>query len=114
MDSTLLSCIELWTRIGVPEDERQKPQRVLVTIELLSPLQKVAHTDDVREGIDYQKVVDAVVTLAETERKTIERLAEDIADAILKKFKPTGGVRVTVIKKPDLPLERVSITIHRS
>ncbi len=113
MDCTSLRDIELWTRIGVPEDERQKPQRILVTMELLSPLQKVAHTDDVREGIDYQKVVEVVQSLASTERKTIERLAEDIADAILKKFKPTGGVRVTAIKKPDLPLESVSITIKR-
>lgn len=113
MDSTLLSGIELWTRIGVPADERQKPQPVLVTIELLSPLQKVAHTDDVREGIDYQKVVEAVQALASTERKTIERLAEDIAEAILKKFKPEGGVTITVTKNPELPLESVNITIHR-
>jgi dihydroneopterin aldolase len=113
MDSTLLHGIELWTRLGVPEEERTKPQRVLVNIELHASLQAIARTDDVSEGIDYQKVVEVVLKLAKTERKTIERLAEDIAEALLKKFTPTGGITVTVTKKPDLPLEHVSITIQR-
>jgi dihydroneopterin aldolase len=113
MDSTFLRGIELWTRLGVPEEERAKPQQVLVNIELHASLQTVARTDDVKEGIDYQKVVEAVTKLAKTERKTIERLAENIAEEVLKTFKPTGGITVTITKKPDLPLEHVSITIQR-
>lgn len=113
MDSTLLHGIELWTRLGVPESERSKPQRVLVDIELGQPIKDIAVKDDVARGIDYQLVVEEILKLAITERKTLERLTEDIADVILKKFKPEGGIKVTAMKKPDLPLASVSITIQR-
>ncbi len=113
MDSTLLHNISVWTRIGVPKIERETQQELKVTIELLHPTKKVALQDDVKQGIDYAEVVECVKELAKTERKTIERFAEDIAKIILKKFKPEGGVQVTMTKKPTLPLENVSVTIHR-
>lgn len=113
MDSILLHHIRVRTRIGVPDDERKAAQEILVTIELLHPLKAIALSDDVAHGIDYAAVTQELVSLAEAERKTIERFAEDIAGSILKKFKPEGGVKVTVTKRPDLPLESVSVTIIR-
>lgn len=114
MDSILLRNISVWTRIGVPKEERENTQQIFVTIELFQPLHKIAQSDSVTDGIDYAHVAEEVIILAKTERKTIERFAEDIAGSILKKFKPAGGVRVTVTKKPDLPLESASVTIQRS
>lgn len=113
MDSILLRNIEVSTRIGVPHAERRNNQTILVTVELLHAIKAVADADDVGVGIDYAGVTDEVLRLAKTERKTIERFAEDIAEAILKHWKPEGGVRVTVTKKPDLPLESASVTIQR-
>lgn len=113
MDSILLKGIEVSTSIGVPDAERKNPQQILVTIELFCPVKSVAQSDDVSDGIDYAKVTEEVQKLGKTERKTIERFAEDIASALLPKFKPAGGVRITVTKKPDLPLESVSVTIQR-
>lgn len=113
MDSILLHNISVWTRIGVPDAERKNTQQILVTAELLCPLQKIALSDDIAEGIDYAQLVLEVQELAKNERKTIERFAEDISASILQKFKPEGGVRITVTKKPDLPLESASVTIVR-
>ncbi len=113
MDYIRLIGIELWTPIGVPKEERAKAQRVLVDLTLVHPTKSVGKSDDIATGINYQDVTHAIIALAARERKTIERLAEDIAIAVLERYKPQGGVEVTVHKKPDLPLEEVSVTIHR-
>lgn len=113
MDSTLLQNIRVWTPIGVPDPEREAAQEVLVTIELLHPLQAVALSDNVADGIDYAEVIRNIESLAHIKRKTMERFAKDIADSMLKKFRPAGGVTVTVTKKPMLPLASVSVTITR-
>lgn len=112
MDSIFLKDIEVWTRIGVPEAERAKAQRVLVRIELFGSLQKVGTTDDIAHGTDYAAVTDAVTKIGATERKTVERFAEDIAAVILTNFKP-DSVKVIVCKKPDLPLDAACVTIIR-
>lgn len=112
MDSIFLKDIEVWTRIGVPEAERAKAQRVLVSIELCGSLHKVGTTDDVSCGTDYAAVTDAVIKLGTMERKTIERFAEDIAAIILKNFTPES-IKVTVCKKPDLPLDAACVTLIR-
>lgn len=112
MDCITLKGIELWTHIGVPETERAKPQRLLVDIELFGPLHSIAANDDLTNGTDYATVTSAIIALGKTERKTVERFAEDAASLILKEFKPES-VKVSAWKKPDLPLEAVCITIIR-
>jgi len=113
MDSIVLHNIELLTHIGVPEAERKEEQRLRITIELFHPTSDVAASDDITHGIDYQAITESIVALGKTERRTIERLAEDIASTVLQQAKPQGGVRVTVMKQPDLPLESASVTIQR-
>jgi len=112
MDVISLKDIEVWTRIGVPDSERMKAQRLLVTVELSCPLRDIGTSDDITKGIDYAAVTAAVVRLGEHERKTIERFAEDAASLILKTFKPES-VTVTVTKHPDLPLKSASVTVTR-
>ncbi|MBP7114298.1 MAG: dihydroneopterin aldolase [Candidatus Peribacteraceae bacterium] len=112
MDSIFLKDIEVWTRIGVPDSERAKPQRLLVSIELLGSLKDIGTSDDITKGIDYAAVTEAVTKLGATERKTVERFAEDAASLILTNYKPTS-VKVTVTKQPDLPLRSASVTVVR-
>lgn len=113
MDNIRLEDISVETRIGVETAERASLQTLLITLEIFHPLQQVSTTDDVQQGIDYQSVTNAVLKLGTKERKTIESFAEDTAVMILHKFKPTGGVRVTVKKSPPLPLKSASVTIIR-
>jgi FolB domain-containing protein len=113
MDCIRLENIIVLTKIGIGEAERSAVQTLLVTVELLHPIHAVASNDDISDGIDYAKVTDHIVKLGLTERKTIERYAEDIATFLLQQYKPEGGVTVTVRKTPPLPLSSASVTITR-
>jgi len=112
MDKLLLQDIEIWTRIGVTPEERSKPQNLRVSVEIFTNLKTVADKDDPKAGIDYDRVISEVQNCATLERRTIERLAEDIAEAVLKEFSPES-VAVTVKKRPHPDLDFVSVTIHR-
>lgn len=96
-DSLSIVDLELRTRIGVTSEERTKPQRVSVTIRMDVDARTAAASDDVSKTIDYGAVVRDVEALAAKERKTMERLAEDIAAMILERHRPTS-VTVTVMK----------------
>ena len=86
-DSLIISNLELRTHIGVPDEERLEEQTIEVTIEIFLDTKEAGKDDDVSKSIDYQLAVNDVKDLAKTERKTIEKLAEDIADMIINKFK---------------------------
>ncbi len=113
MDSLSIHDLELRTRIGVPDEERKTEQKVLVTIELIGDLSPVGKTDDVSRGIDYETLVNDIRALAKTERKTIERLAEDIAAMVLQSYKPQS-VKVSVWKEPLPGVRGVMATITRA
>ncbi len=113
MDSLSIDGIELSTHIGVPEEERKKEQRLLVSIELFLDLSAAGRTDDVTQSVDYYQVTLRIRTLAQQERKTIESFAEDIAQMILKEFQPAGGVKVSVWKFPMPGVRAVCATIER-
>ncbi len=113
MDRLQLTDIELQTHIGVPDEERSQPQTILVTVNLGHDASGIAAKDDPSAGMDYQRLVDGIRDLEKTERKTIERLAEDIAAYILKM---TGTTDVTVTVRKHPPIEGVreaAVTISR-
>lgn len=112
MDSLFVKDLELWTHIGVPKEERDSEQLLRVSVELFTDLSSVGRKDDLKKGIDYEAVVKDIRKLATTERKTIERLAEDIAAMILKKYKPFA-VEVSVEKRPIPGMKSVSVTLGR-
>lgn len=112
-DRLSITDLELRTRIGVTEDERANDQRLLVTVEMETDAAKVALHDDVMAGIDYGVVAADLRELAQSERKTIERFAEDAAAMILKKHRPPT-VTITVKKFVIPGTADVRITITRS
>ncbi len=112
MDSIYVQGIECWTHLGVPPEERKHEQCVLVSVELFLDTKAAAKADDVEKSIDYSKVAAYVLELAQTERNTVERFADDIATGILKKFGPTS-VKVSVTKRPLPSMQSVTLTISR-
>jgi dihydroneopterin aldolase len=100
-------------RIGVPEKERAKPQRLLITIEMSGDFSKACTTDDITHTINYYEVSRRVVALCqEQSHRLIEKLADELAGMILKEFGPD---EVTVeVKKFILPDARyVSFRLTR-
>jgi len=106
--------LEVFYRVGVPDAERAQPQRLLLTVEMEFDFSKAAKTDSIADTIDYFAVSQLLLKFGEgREWKLIEKLAADIADAILSEFKPQS---VTVeVKKFVIPQARhVSVRLTRN
>src|SRR3990167_3064731 len=112
MDHLTIHDLELWTRIGVPEEERKAEQRLLLSVDMTLDTKAAAEGYDVKKSINYADLSQDLRALATTERKTIERFAEDAAGLILKKYHPES-VTVTVKKFAVPGSAYVAITITR-
>jgi dihydroneopterin aldolase len=97
--------LEVFYRVGVPDAERAQAQRLLLTVELESDFTAAAKSDGIADTIDYFAVTQRLLRFGEgREWKLIEKLVSDIADMVLKEFKP-HAVSVEV-KKFIIPQAR--------
>jgi dihydroneopterin aldolase len=106
--------LEVFYRVGVPDSERAKPQRLLLTVELESDFSKATKTDSIADTIDYFAVTQRLLKFGDGRSwRLIEKLAADIADEILSEFKPQS---VTVeVKKFVIPQARyVAVSLTRT
>jgi len=102
--------LEAFYRVGVPDAERAQPQRLLLTVEMETDF-TAAQSDSLADTIDYYAVTQRLLRFGEgREWKLIEKLAADLATAILAEFHPSA-VRVEV-KKFIIPQARyVAVSI---
>jgi len=101
MDRIRLEGIECRARLGVPDLERRRPQKVLVDLELELDLRRAGRSDDFKDTADYWAIEKRVRGVAENgEFKLVERLAEEIAAVALRLDRRIRGVRVAVHKTP--------------
>jgi FolB domain-containing protein len=105
VDQIVIQDLEVFYHVGVPEQERAKPQRLLLTIELEHDFTLAAVADDLAKTIDYDALSRRLLAFGEgRDWKLIETLAVDLAAMILREFKPA---RVAVeVKKFVLPEAR--------
>jgi FolB domain-containing protein len=113
MDLIAIEDLEVRFRVGVPEEERANPQRLLISVELTTDFTIAAHHDDVRGTIDYHAVVRRLEGLGEKRSwRLIESLAVEMAELLLREFHPRAVT--VVVKKFILPETRwVSVTVQR-
>src|SRR5438477_11913205 len=89
MDKIIINDLEVSYRIGVSEEERATPQRLLLTVEMTRDISAAAVSDDLTETIDYYTVTRRLLALGDGRSwKLLEKLATDIAGLILADFKP--------------------------
>ena len=94
----VISELEVFYRVGVPDEERAQPQRLLLNVEIAYDFTRAAETDDLQSTIDYYSVCSRLLSFGEKrEWKLIEKLADDIAEMILSDF-GAGRVQVEVRK----------------
>jgi dihydroneopterin aldolase len=113
MDQIIINELEVFMRVGVPEAERAKPQRLLVTVEMDHDFTAAAKNDCLRGTIDYHAVALRLASFGRRRSwKLIETLAADMAETILREYQPK---RVTIeIKKFILPQTRhVAVRLTR-
>ena len=105
--------LEVFYRVGVPEAERARPQRLLLTVEMDFDFSAAAKSDDIRDTVDYFAVSQRLLKFGEGRSwKLIEKLAADIADMVLSGFKPQS-VTVEVKKFPVPQARHVSVSVKR-
>ncbi len=114
MDKIIINELEVFYRVGVPEEERRKPQRLLLTVEIMLNLSRAADADDLTATIDYDAVCQRLLGFGEGRSwKLIETLASEIAESILREFGPET-VSVEVKKFVIAQARFVAVRITRS
>lgn len=114
MDIIFIQDFRLETLIGIYEWERRVPQTIQIDIEIGNPGSRASSTDNIDDTIDYGAVVNRIeATLKQQHFLLLERLAEHIADIVLREFK-SPWVRVSVAKLQLLRgVKRLGVTIER-
>ncbi|MGB8368289.1 MAG: dihydroneopterin aldolase [Limisphaerales bacterium] len=94
--------LEVFYRVGISEEERAKPQRLLLTLDIQFDFSSAAVSGRIGRTIDYYEVTQRLLKLGEKRSwRLIESVATDIADKILSEFHPEN---VTVeVKKFSVP-----------
>jgi len=113
-DRILINGLELPVQIGVPDDERAGWQTLRADLELELVGRVEDFGDDLSATVDYDAVAKEVRLLAaERPRRLIERLAGEIAQAVL--VRPlVCGVTVTIRKRILPGVDDVAVIIHRA
>jgi dihydroneopterin aldolase len=100
MDRITLSRINLVSRIGVTEVEREIPQACEADVTVWGDFEAAAATDGIDKAIDYSRVLSTVIaTAGEREYKLLETLAYRVARRLLEAF-PADRVGVRMRKRP--------------
>jgi FolB domain-containing protein len=108
-----IKSLEVTARVGVPEEERSEPQKLLMDLSFTAADQPVDLGDDITLTVDYFAVSRRVIAIAaDRPRKLIETLADDTAAILLGEF-ALRWVEIT-IRKFILPdTEWVSVSLRR-
>ena len=100
-------------RVGVPDEERVQPQRLLLTVEINFDFSAAARTDLIADTIDYFAVSQRLLSFGEGRSwKLIEKLATEICEMILSEFKPES-VTVEVKKFSIQQARHISVILMK-
>lgn len=112
-DAIHIEQLEIAARVGVPDEERAEPQRLVVSLTLW-PVPDFKHLgDELANTVNYASVARVVRELAATRRdKLIETLAHEIALELLREF-PVRVLRVELRKFVIPAADHVAVIITR-
>jgi len=112
-DAIRIEQLEIFARIGVPDDERSHPQRLTLSITFWPTTHGEKLGDDIARAVDYAAVCAETKKFVDTRSdRLIETLADALANHLLGMFEIR---RITLeLRKFILPqVEFVSVTITR-
>jgi len=114
MSKISIADLEVSFCVGVTDEERAKPQRLLINIDMAFDFASAAVSDRIEKTINYQELVNELLKYGEGRSwKLIEKLATNIADFVLTRFKPQA-IQVEV-KKFSIPqAKHVSVTLTKT
>lgn len=117
-DWLIVNGLTILSKVGCLPVEQSVPQPIEVDIALEMDLREVGKSDDIKKGIDYRKVCDAVRQILEQNSfKLLESAAYTIACHLLSQFPKVQRVIVEV-RKPHppipVPLQSASVRMELS
>jgi FolB domain-containing protein len=84
-DKILIEDLLLRTIVGINDEEREKPQDVVINITLFADLSKSCQSDAIEDTVDYKFIKTEVIDLVENSKFfLVEKMAQEIADICLK------------------------------
>jgi FolB domain-containing protein len=106
--------LEVHYCVGVPDEERAKPQKLLLTVEMSLDFNAAAMTDRVEKTINYQRVADDLLQFGEGRSwRLLEKLVSNLADHVMTEFEPESVL--VEVKKFVIPQARyVSVSVSRA
>ncbi len=112
MDKIIIHDLEVFYRVGVPDEERAAPQRLLLCVEMTRDLSAAAGSDDLTRTIDYYAVTRRLLGFGQGRSwKLLEKLAADIAEMLLTGFDPSAvSVEVKKFIIPEARFVAVRLT----
>ncbi|MFT5208816.1 MAG: dihydroneopterin aldolase [Flavobacterium sp.] len=115
MDLVFISGLEVTTTIGAYDWEQDIRQTLIIDLELICDINKVARHDDLKDAIDYAEISTSIEKyLQKSHFQLIETVAERIAERVLSEFN-IRELTLTVSKPQAIENARnVGVKITRS
>jgi 7,8-dihydroneopterin aldolase/epimerase/oxygenase len=106
--------LEVFYHVGVTDQERANPQRLLVSVEMSLDFSSASVSDRIERTISYQAVADELLKFGESRSwKLLEKLVANIADRILTEYGPEEVI--VEVKKFSIPQARfVAVSTGRT
>jgi dihydroneopterin aldolase len=106
--------LEVHYCVGVTDEERAQPQRLLLTLDMSLDFSSAAVSDRIERTINYQTVAERMLKFGEGRSwKLLEKLVTNIAEDILTEFKPQAVL--VEVKKFSIPQARfVSVSMGQT
>ncbi len=115
LDWITIDQLEFECIIGIYPHERSAVQPLRIDLRLgVAPVIKAAQSDDIAQTVDYQRVCEAVMNVAQTGQfQLVEALALAAVDALFNQF-PLAAIQIKVSKPNALPYTQgVGIELFR-
>ncbi|MCI0745132.1 MAG: dihydroneopterin aldolase [Verrucomicrobia subdivision 3 bacterium] len=110
----IISELEVFYHVGVTDEERARPQRLLLNLQIGYDFSEAAQTDELGGTIDYFSVCQRLLAFGKgREWKLIEALASEIANLVLEEFQ-AARVEVEVRKFIVPQTSHVAVKLVRS
>ncbi|ATO55870.1 dihydroneopterin aldolase [Loigolactobacillus coryniformis subsp. coryniformis] len=96
--------IQVYTYNGVLPEENRLGQRLEIDVALTVPIERLGTKDQLNETVNYAKVYDSIVTIAQTQQyQLIESLANHISQELLRQYQLVEAVQLRV-RKYSVPI----------
>ncbi len=106
--------LEVHYCVGVSDEERATPQRLLLTVDMNFDFSSAAVSDRIERTINYQTVAEDLLKFGEGRSwKLLEKLVDNVAERVLTEYKPQGVM--VEVKKFSIPQARfVSVSTGKT